>query len=204
MQYALLTYQAHPEYNVGDYIQSWAAAQFLPQINKYICREKLSQYNDENVKMILNGWFMHRPDNWPPSEKIDPLLISFHLNSQAKERMLDQKGISWFKKHGPVGCRDQFTLSSMQAAGIDSYLSGCLTSTFKNKYNYRTDDIYFVDVLFRVPGWSTIARTPRELLKGIVTGDVIRTSKRGNLLKKLFEQELLQKAITLEHYHTAR
>jgi hypothetical protein len=97
----------------------------------------------------MNGWFMHRPSNWPPSEKIEPLVTSFHLNSQAKETMLSKKGIEWFKNHEPAGCRDLYTLDVLNKAGVETYLSGCLTSTFENKYNYRTNDIYFADALFR-------------------------------------------------------
>src|SRR4051812_48490909 len=101
-KYALLTYQACPEYNVGDYIQSLAAKQFLPRVDKYINREKLSSYNEEKVKLIMNGWFMHESKKWPPSSNIDPLLVSFHLNSQAKNDLLSEEGIKWFKAHTPV------------------------------------------------------------------------------------------------------
>ena len=112
-KYGLLTYLANPEYNVGDYVQSLAAAQFLPHIDKYLNREKLNIYNEEQVKLIMNGWFMHRPECWPPSDNIDPLLISFHLNSQVKDQLLDNKGKKWFKRHQPVGCRDPYTLKAM-------------------------------------------------------------------------------------------
>src|SRR5678816_3622094 len=81
--YGLLTYLAWPEYNAGDYIQSLAAARFLPKVDKYVNREKLNEYNGPPLKLNMNGWFMHRPSNWPPSEMIDPLVTSFHLNSKA-------------------------------------------------------------------------------------------------------------------------
>src|SRR5689334_8740930 len=123
--YGLLTYLASPEYNAGDYIQSLAAAQFLPRIDKYVNREKLHEYKGTPLKMILNGWFMHRPGNWPPSKDIDALLLSFHLNSQAKG-MLTPEGIEWFQKQGPVGCRDEYTRDVLNAAGIKTYISGCL------------------------------------------------------------------------------
>lgn len=203
-KYGLLTYQANPEYNVGDYIQSLAAAQFLPRIDKYMNREKLNNYRGEPIKLIMNGWFMHRPANWPPSDQIDPLLISFHLNSQAKEQLLDKEGREWFKRHEPVGCRDIYTLRAMSDAGIEAYLSGCLTTTFLNQCNYRTDEIYFTDVLFRVPGWSTVTRTPKEFLKSVVQGDFLKIGQRKRLLGKLFTDQLLDKAISISHYHSAR
>jgi hypothetical protein len=202
--YGLLTYLAWPEYNAGDYIQSLAAAQFLPRIDKYINREKLNEYNGAPVKMILNGWFMHKPGHWPPSGDIHPLVTSFHLNSQAKDGMLNSAGIEWFRKHAPIGCRDEYTQEVLTKHDVETYLSGCLTSTFENTFGSRTNDIYFVDVLFRVPGWSTSARTPREFLKSIFYGDVTRLNERSKILKDLFADDLFQKAKTISHYHPAR
>lgn len=202
--YGLLTYLAWPEYNAGDYIQSLAAAQFLPRVDKYVNREKLGDYSGSKLTMIMNGWFMHRPEKWPPSTDIDPLMISFHLNSQARSGMLNKKGIDWLKRHAPVGCRDPHTLEILASAGIDSYLSGCLTTTFQNQFSERTGDIYFVDVLFRVPGWATSARTPREILRSALSGDLFKMSKRNRFLKELFSDDLLNEAKTVSHYHPAR
>ncbi len=202
--FGLLTYLAWPEYNAGDYIQSLAAAQYLPRVDRYINREKLNEYNGNTIKLIMNGWFMHRPSNWPPSDKIEPLVTSFHLNAQAKEAMLSKKSIEWFKKHEPVGCRDLYTLDVLSKAGVETYLSGCLTSTLENKFNYRTNDIYFADALFRVPGWSTSARTPRELLKAILSGDIIKMNQRTRLLNELFDENIMRVSKSISHYHPAR
>ena len=202
--FGLLTYLAWPEYNAGDYIQSLAAARFLPRVDRYINREKLNEYNGNPIKLIMNGWFMHRPANWPPSGKIQPLVTSFHLNSQVKDPMLSDNSVGWFKKHGPVGCRDEYTLDLLSKAGVDTYLSGCLTSTFVNEYNYRTNDIFFADVLFRVPGWSTSARTPREFIKAVVSGDLIKVNQRNRILKELFEEDMLHESKSISHYHPAR
>lgn len=202
--YGLLTYLAWPEYNAGDYIQSLAAAQYLPRVDKYINREKLNEYKGATLKLIMNGWFMHRPANWPPSDNIDPLVTSFHLNSQAKEHLLSKQSIEWFIRHEPIGCRDPYTLDLLSNAGVKTYLSGCLTSTFENKFNYRTNDIYFVDVLFRVPGWSTSARTPRELLKSILSGDLIKINQRKRILHELFDEEILLDSKSISHYHPSR
>jgi hypothetical protein len=203
MRFGLLTYKAHPEYNVGDYIQSLAAAQYLPRIDEYINREKLSLYDGEPVKLIMNGWFMHNPENWPPSERIIPLLVSFHLNSQVKDKLLTREGVGWFKKNEPVGCRDQYTLDCLQKAGIDAYLSGCLTTTLINKWNYRTDDIYFTDVLFRVPDWKVIGSSFRQFVKSFLSGDILKGSARGILMDRIFSRELFENALHLTHYHTS-
>ena len=60
--------------NLGDYIQSIAAKKFIDEDAICIDREKLNTYNGDKVKLIMNGWFMQNPNNWPPSNKIKPLL----------------------------------------------------------------------------------------------------------------------------------
>lgn len=202
-RYALLTYQANPQYNVGDYIQSLAAAQFLPHIDKYLCREQLHSYDGEPVKLFMNGWFMHEPSHWPPSTQIHPLLISFHLNSQARRQLLSEKGSAWFRQHAPVGCRDNYTLHSLKEAGIDAYLSGCLTTTFTNTHVQRTNDVYFTDVLFRAPGLREVAGSPRLLFRSIFSGHILNTSRKQQLLAELFDKELLRDATFLQHYQAA-
>lgn len=58
------------ETNIGDYIQALASAQFLPHIDGFINREKLKDYKEEPCSVIMNGWYIHNPEQWPPSNKI--------------------------------------------------------------------------------------------------------------------------------------
>ena len=68
--------------NIGDYIQTKAVIDILNKQNiKILEREELNNYNGDPIKTIINGWFMEKPNNWPPSENITPLFISFHINS---------------------------------------------------------------------------------------------------------------------------
>jgi hypothetical protein len=151
MKDALLVYQTDSQgniFNIGDYIQSLAAAQFLKGGITYINRDHLNLYEGEDVKLIMNGWFMHNPQNWPPSDKIHPLFVSFHLNVVAYS-MLNDKGISYFKKYEPIGCRDIQTMQTLQEHGIKSYFSGCLTLTLGLTYktsNRENKNIYFTDI----------------------------------------------------------
>ena len=79
MKNALLVYfDKYQGFNIGDYIQSIAAKQFFENIDVFICREGLNQYVGEDVRIILNGWFTQEVQNWPPSENIHPLFVSFH------------------------------------------------------------------------------------------------------------------------------
>lgn len=128
-KFAALKFNA---YNIGDEIQSIAAQRFLPQVDYYVFREQLHRFhseNDEKVKLIMNSWYMWKPKNWPPSECIDPLLISMYFYPGCRDTVLSKKGIEFFQQHGPVGCRDLHTKKWLEDNGIPAYFSSCLTST---------------------------------------------------------------------------
>lgn len=130
--------------NLGDTIQSLAARQFLPHVDRLIPRERINSDpgGDKPVNTILNGWFIHEPRNWPPHPRIRPLLISMHFSSGWKPRFrrwrpsyqdlfFTEESIAYLREHGPVGARDRFSLEQLQKRGIDGYLSGCLTLTLR-------------------------------------------------------------------------
>lgn len=114
MKYKLLAVSKFPNIsgvNIGDYVQALASSQFLPHIDGFIDRdEDLKDYAGEPCKVIMNGWYMHLPQNWPPSDLIDPLFVAFHLNSGVKEVLLSSQSIAYLKSHQPIGCRDLNTL----------------------------------------------------------------------------------------------
>jgi len=141
--YALLKYSTN---NIGDEIQSIAARQFLPNIDYFIDRDKLLKYNGPEVKLILNGWFTHNPENWPPSDKIKPLFVSFHISNVAYSKFLSKKSIDYFKIHEPIGCRDFSTMNILRKKGIKAYFSGCLTLTLKKKGIKKNNKVLLVDV----------------------------------------------------------
>lgn len=137
-------------FNIGDYVQSIAARQFLPSVDLYLNRERLNKHIGKNVCMVMNGWFMHSPLNWPPTPEISPLFIAFHMNKLAEEKMLSVEGINYLRNHEPIGCRDFYTASLLESKGIRSYFSGCLTLTLGESYKH-TDigndaPIYFTDL----------------------------------------------------------
>jgi len=147
-KYALLKYSTK---NLGDEIQSIAARQFLPKVDYYIDRDNIDEkhiHNDTN--MILNGWFTHNPENWPiKNNNLKPLIISFHISNNygsSVEKLTDKESIRYYKKHEPIGCRDISTLNLLKSKGINSYFSGCLTLTLKNRFEQRGNNVYIVDV----------------------------------------------------------
>ena len=148
----LMIYETNPNtniFNIGDYIQSLAAAQFYDnKIDVFINREELNDYNGDEVKLIMNGWFLHRPENFPPSSKISPLFVAFHLNSTAYHILEKQEVVDYFKLHEPIGCRDKKTAELLSSKGINAYFSGCMTLTLGMTYSCKdrqNKDIIFTD-----------------------------------------------------------
>ena len=45
---------------------------------------------------------MEKPANWPPSENINPIFLSFHLNPTSKKKMLTETGINYLKSSNPL------------------------------------------------------------------------------------------------------
>lgn len=199
MNYGLLTYSESKNlFNVGDYIQSLAAKQYLPQIDFYIDREAMASYMGDPIKLIMNGWFTHNVHNWVPSEAIHPLFVSFHLNSSSAPFMLDAKGLAYLQQYQPIGCRDKFTVKLLEENGIKAYYSGCLTLTLNNyaaPESERGDDIYIVDPLYNYPNLSTLLISFRFFVRGILKGDAFKLWKRSRHIKKIFTPEFLKKAI---------
>jgi len=152
MRYGLLTYKESN--NLGDEIQSIAARQFLPEIDEFLDRDYLNSYKaQEQIKLILNGWFMSRPENWPPSDSIIPLFISFHLShAKGSDRLLiDPKLKKYYDKHSPIGCRDLKTVRLLKSIGVNAYHSYCLTLTLPPRNVAKTSDILFVDPFYKLP-----------------------------------------------------
>lgn len=147
MKYGLLSVHVGEITNIGDYIQALASSQFMPQVNEYVNREKLDEYDNGPIKIIMNGWYMHDANHWPPSPQILPLFVAFHLNSSVKDIMLSEEGINYLKLHEPIGCRDYNTVELLKNKGINAYFSGCMTLTLgaKFKNNIHNNKCYIVD-----------------------------------------------------------
>lgn len=80
MKFACMEYRNN--YNLGDQIQSLAAAEFLPEISRWIDRDTLSLENlDEPHLLIMQGWFSMTPEtSFPPAKNIKPLFFGFHIS----------------------------------------------------------------------------------------------------------------------------
>ena len=138
-------------FNIGDYIQSIAVEKFYDSDYCLVNRENLDTFQcKEKVFTVMNGWFLHHPENWPPSSDINPLFVSFHITPNAEKRLLSIEGINYLKKFEPIGTRDLSTKQLLDKYDIKSYFSGCLTLTIGNfvKKKKSNHQILFVDPYF--------------------------------------------------------
>lgn len=152
-KYGLFHYNTE---NIGDEIQSIAARRFLPQIDYYFDRDDIDATvvgNGEKVKLIMNGWYTHKPELWPPKTKsIEPLLISMFVEqtegvNYSAEAFSSPESVKFLKKYGPVGARDLSSRDFFNSIGVESYFSGCLTLTLiADKRVKKQDFILAVDI----------------------------------------------------------
>jgi len=114
--------------NLGFYIQSLAALQFLPKNCQpdLILREKLRYYDGTIINLFMNAWYRISDRNKKISKYIKPIYLSIHIYN---EKVLDNETIENFKKYEPIGCRNISTLNMLTKRGINSYFSSCLTLT---------------------------------------------------------------------------
>ena len=159
----------HETKNIGDDIQSYAAAQMLPQVDYYIERERMDVFRpdeEEPVNVIMNGWFMYNKLAWPVSPCINPLYISMHFQQEDPLEIgagfLEGLGGEDLRRHEPVGCRDRATQKMLEQAGIKTWHSACLTLTLQAKFP-KTDEhcIYLVDVSEEVVAYARV-KYPHE------------------------------------------
>ena len=150
MKYGLISYDYTT--NLGNEIQSIAARRFLPKVDHYIEHEKLERFDShDKVKMIMNGFFVDCPAAWPPSDKIDPLLVSMHFSTTNEKKIaafLAPESKEYFSQHGSVGCRDMHSLNFLEENDIEAHFTGCLTLTLDsgNQKDLQNDDDGYIIV----------------------------------------------------------
>ena len=151
--------------NLGDYIQTVAQEQFWDKVDCYVEREALNTIqSDEPINVIMNGWFMWKPKNFPPSECINPLFTSIHINPKCAMDFFSEETVAYLKRYEPIGARDRGTQALLEQHGIKSYYSSCLTLTLGMKYKSedKNGKIIFVDpYIFR-------KETPKLIVKSLM------------------------------------
>lgn len=173
--------------NIGDFVQSIAQLQFINnKETRYVEIEDLSSIeSDERINVIMNGWFMHKPEEFPPAKCINPLFISFHLTPPKEKSFFTPQTISYLKEHEPIGTRDFQTAEMMEQHGIKNYMSGCLTLTLGKMYGGQTHDgdYIVVDPYVELGGDLSLSRS-KQILKTLLWG--IKNFKKAFILQKRY------------------
>ncbi len=206
MKYGLLKYRAN-ESNIGDYVQSLAAKRFLPNVDVLISREALDEV-DYELAIILNGWFMHKPKKWPPSDFVKAKFVAFHMNDNIKNIMLTNKAVEYFKKREPIGCRDNYTKQVLQEKGVDAYFSGCLTLTLeRDKYtsSKKREGVVLCDILVHKKDelpLKRVIRNPHKIFLKYLPAKIKEFKLallRAKLVSKLIPEDILNKSIKVSN-----
>ena len=215
VNYGVLKYKTS---NIGDYIQSLAAMQFIPFVSQYVDRDNLSSCKD-CLYIILNGWFLYNINgeigpkknflvDWPPPDNIIPLFISFHIDEFNSKYLLKKESIEYFKKYEPIGCRDLYTYNLLIKKNVKSYFSGCLTLTFQNTFSERDESIYIVDLdplVFKSVYDNIIKNFNKKpiCLSNSYKTNRDNTSRRFTIAKKIINNYSKAKLVITSRLHCA-
>lgn len=117
--------------NVGDDIQSIAAARLLPRVDLFVDREQMGELEvTEPLAVIMNAWFMHGT-SWPPSPAVHPIFVGFHVAPES--RNLVAASADYLRSYEPIGTRDKGTADFLTSLGIRAEVTYCLTLTFPER-----------------------------------------------------------------------
>lgn len=130
--------------NIGDDLQSLAAAQHLPSpASLLIDRDLINQTpGPAPIALIMNGWFSGNAKAWPPAPSIRPIFVGFHVCDRFKAAV--QRHADYLKAFEPIGVRDAATGRFLESLGIRTETTYCLTLTFPQRERAPADGKTFI------------------------------------------------------------
>jgi len=130
--------------NIGDDLQSLAAAQHLPTpASVLVDRDSINQsLGPTPIALIMNGWFSGNAEAWPPSPSIRPIFVGFHVCERFKAAV--QRHADYLKAFEPIGVRDAATGRFLESLGIRTETTYCLTLTFPQRERAPADGKIFI------------------------------------------------------------
>jgi hypothetical protein len=134
--------------NLGDDLQAMAAAAHLPYIDTLLNRDALDQARlSEPHTCVMSSWFLVKNYRKAPVPALAPVFFGFCLGH---DELLDYEWRDYLKRHAPIGCRDQRTVTRLQAAGIEAFFTGCMTLFMGRQFEpvpeSERQGVLFVDV----------------------------------------------------------
>mgnify|MGYP002803883859 CR=1 FL=1 len=172
--------------NVGDEMQGIAGMQFLPFLDFFLDREyQVAPKITGQHLVFFNAWWANNRQKWPPSQNIEPIMLSIHAELNWRKTISRSEATKNFlKSKAPIGARDVSTQRYFESIGVQSYFSGCMTLFLQNPdpTAKRNDIIYITDVKpqYRrlLPKW--ILQKANFVTHGVYYGDTksLLTKKR--------------------------
>lgn len=162
--------------NLGDEIQSVAVQRLLTDVDTQVDRDNLACFEPADRvqrRIVLNGWYSGGPENWPPSEYLEPLLTSMHISGtpayrsglRAVDVMLAEPLAEYLRRYGPVGARDLSTMRLLKRANIDCYFSGCATLTLPRSVDDRDQQLLVLNDVPPAVVSAIKARTKKRIVE---------------------------------------
>lgn len=151
MRYANFAHNGKTINSIGDQMQILAIDYLYEKmgisLNEviYINKDDLRFYDGEEVILPvafplfdyceggLQNWF---------SKKIKPIFLGHTIFKDS----LSNEEVIFYRKHEPIGCRDERMYNTLSKYGINCYLMGCMTAIFaKRNTSIQTKKIFLVD-----------------------------------------------------------
>lgn len=129
--------------NLGDHVQVLAGQRLMDRLGVqprfFVDRDDEIATADqivgrsEPVGILLNGWFKWNGEAWPPHPLLLPLFLGFHIRLGRCPELISPEAVDYYRRYGPIGCRDTYTQSLLADLGVDSFVSRCLSLTFMRR-----------------------------------------------------------------------
>lgn len=174
MRYANLRDHISNSINFGDYLQFMVIQSlydqmgFSPNDIIYIGGIEVARYRGEKLLLPINfiSSIIVRDNRIAVSDDIIPVFLGFSLSSvidefDPEDFLSKDENIDYFRKHAPIGCRDQYTYDIFKSLGIPAYLNGCLTATLPKRDKSNTG----IKVIFADTPIALKEFIPKEFFK---------------------------------------
>jgi len=192
-------------YTPSDAIPESTCKSLCNAVRNTLCKTKIVPVkSEEEINLVINGWFDSAYCKFPPPGYITPLFISFHLNDtdhskdptyaylEAGKGEKSNISDNPYLKNFTVGCRDWHTVDLLRKNNVQAYFSGCVTLTLENKFTTRTDEILAVDCHTTCPSLYKLLvpeeiRNKAEILTHLVKSKLpheVKTDKAQALLDR--------------------
>lgn len=140
-------------HNIGDNIQSHAVehlyatmgipAEQIVRLNRYEFRNYDGRFGYVLMPMCAYFTLDNAQSPFPLSPFIIPVYISFGLSSDVDDPVL----LAHFRRHEPIGTRDERVMKMFRERDVAAFVSGCLTITFPRREKAPANGkVFLVDV----------------------------------------------------------